>query len=130
MLRRAPTLTEEVAHQDDRRSPHRPAKGTVEEERAPAHAACAGYQRFEDAGDREETGREDGLAAVADEESFDSLQALRGELYIVPPLQDEGSSPFVAQPVTDLVADDGSKDAKYYGVPEFQVALLNQYASG
>jgi hypothetical protein len=35
----------------------------------------------------------------------------------------------VAHPVTDLVSDDGSKDAKQYGVPEVEVALLNQYAS-
>src|SRR5215213_6696286 len=38
MLRRAPTFTEEVSHQDDRRSPHRPAEDAVEEERAPVHA--------------------------------------------------------------------------------------------
>src|SRR5215210_4303767 len=130
MLRRRPTLTEEVPNQDNRRSPHRPAEDAVEEERAPLHAAYAGNQRFEDAGDREETAHEDGLAAVAHEESFGSLQALRGELHVVPPLQDEGSSPFVAHPVTDLVADDGSEDAKYYGIPEVKVALLNQYAAG
>ena len=82
------------------------------------HAAHAGYQRFEQAGDREETGREDRLAAVAREEPFDSLQALWGELYIPPPLQDERSSRFVADPVTDLVPDDSPKDAKHYGVPE------------
>src|SRR5215210_3085219 len=130
MLRRAPTLTEEVAHQDDRRSPHRPAKGTVEQERAPAHAACAGYQRFEQAGDREETGSEDGRTAMAREEPFDSLQALWGELHVPPPLQDEWSSRFVANPVTDLVADDSSKDAEDCSFPEVQVALLNQHAGG
>src|SRR5215203_3608147 len=99
----------------------------VEEERAPVHAAHAGYQRFEQAGDREETGREDRLAAVALEEPFESLQALWGELYILPPLQDEWSSRSVADPVTDLVPDDSPKDAKQYGVPEVQVTLLNQY---
>ena len=82
------------------------------------HAAHAGYQRFEQAGDREETGREDGLAAVSLEEPFQSLQTLWGELYIPPPLQDERASRFVANPVTDLVPDDSPKDAKHYGVPE------------
>src|SRR5215203_2429745 len=130
MMRRGPTLTEEVPKQDNRRSPHRPAEGAVEEKRVPPHAAYTRYQRFENAGDREETGREDGLAAVAHEESFDLLQALRGELHIASPLQDERSSPSVAHPVADLVADDGAKDAKDYGVPEAQVALLNQCASG
>src|SRR5829696_1046350 len=130
MLRRAPTFTEEVSHQNDRRSPHRPAEDAVEEERAPVHAACAGYQRFEQAGDREETGCKDRLAAVAREEPFDSLQALWGELYILPPLQDERSSRFVSDPVTDLVSDDSPKDAKYYSVPEVQVSLLHQYAGG
>jgi hypothetical protein len=66
---------------------------------------------------------------VANEESLDLLQALWGELHIAPPLQDELSSSFVAHPVTDLVSDDGSKDAKQYGAPEVEVALLNQYAS-
>src|SRR5215204_1491900 len=130
MLRRGPTLTEEVPYQDNRRGPHRTTEDAVEEERAPAHAAYARYQRCEHAGDREETGREHGLAAVAHEESFDSLQALGDELHISPPLQDEGSSPFVAHPVTDLVAGNGPKDAKHYGLPEVQTALLNQYASG
>jgi hypothetical protein len=36
----------------------------------------------------------------------------------------------VADPVTDLVADDRPEDAKHYGVPEVQVALLNQHAGG
>src|SRR5215216_63348 len=130
MLRRAPTFTEEVPYQDDRRGPHRPAEDAVEEERAPAHAAHAGYQRFEQAGDREETGREDGLATVEREESFDLLQALRGELHILPPLQDERSSPFVANPVTDLVPDDGPEDTKHYGLREVKVALLSQYTGG
>ena len=58
------------------------------------------------------------------------LQALWGELYIPSPLQDERASRFVADPVTDLVPDDGPKDAKQYGVPEVQVTLLNQYAGG
>src|SRR5829696_2826746 len=101
MLRRAPAFTEEVPDQDDRRGPHRPAEHAVEEERAKAHAARACYQRFEYAGDREETGREDGLATVAHEEPFDLLQALRSEFYIPPPLQDERSSCSVADPVTD-----------------------------
>src|SRR5215212_592122 len=130
MLRRTPTLTEEVPHQDDRRGPYRPAEDAVENERAPAHAAHAGYQRFEQAGDREETGREDGAAAVAREESFDLLQALRGELNVPPPLQNERSSRPMANPVTDLVPDDGPEDAKHYGVPEVKVALLNQHAGG
>src|SRR5215208_6290709 len=129
MLRRGPTLTEKVPRQDNRRSPHRPAERTVEEERVPAHAADSGYKRFKHAGDREETGCEDGLAAVVNEESLDLLQALWGELHIAPPLQDEGSSSFVAHPITDLVSDDGSKDGKQYGVPEVEVALLSQYAS-
>src|ERR671911_1463866 len=129
MLRRGPTLTEEVPHKDNRRSPCRPAEGAVEEECVPAHAAYARYRRCENAGDREETGREDGLAAVEQEESFDSLQALWGELHIASPLQDELSSSFVAHPITDLIADDGSKDAEQYSVPEVEVALLNQYAS-
>src|SRR5215218_9480914 len=130
MLRRAPTFTEEVPYQDDRRGPHRPAEDAVEEERTPAHAAYAGHQRFEQAGDREETGREDGLAAVAREELFDPLQALRGEPHIPSPLQDERSSRSVAHPVTDLVPDDSPQDAKHDGVPEVQVTLLNQYAGG
>src|SRR5215208_355548 len=129
MFRRGPTLTEKVPRQDNHRSPHRPAERAVEEERVPAHAADSGHKRFEHAGDREETGCEDGLAAVANEESLDLIQALWGELHIAPPLQYELSSSFVAHPVTDLVSDDGSKDAKQYGVPEVEVALLNQYAS-
>ena len=47
-----------------------------------------------------------------------------------PPLQDERASCFVADPVTDLVTDDGPEDAEQYGFPEFQVTLLNQYAGG
>src|SRR5687768_8849325 len=129
MMRRGPTLTEEVPHQDNRRNPHRPAEYAVEEERVPAHAAYARYQRFEHARHREETRREDGLAAVAHEESLDPLQALWGELHIASPLQDERASAFVAHPVTDQVTDDGSEDAKHYGAPEAQVTLLNQYTS-
>src|SRR3712207_7704925 len=102
MLRRGPTLTDEVPYQDNRCGPYCPAKDAVEEESAPAHAAYARYQRCEHAGEREETGREHGLAAVAHEESFDSLQALGGELHIAPPLQDEGSSPFVDRKSTRL----------------------------
>jgi hypothetical protein len=105
-------LTEKVPRQDNRRNPHRPAERAVEEESVPAHAAYARYQRFENAGDREETGCDDGLAAVVNEETFDSLLALWGELHIAPPLQDERSSSSVAHPIADLVADDGSKDAK------------------
>src|SRR5215203_667278 len=101
MLRRAPTLAEEVSYQDDRRGPYRPAEHAVEEESAKTHAARACYKRFKNAGDREEAGREDGLAAVAREEPFDLLQALRSELYISSPLQDERSSCSVADPVTD-----------------------------
>src|SRR5215211_2244555 len=130
MLRRAPTLTEEIPHQDDRRGPHRPAKDAVEDERAPAHAAHAGYQCFEQARDREETGHEDGPATVAREEPFDLLQALWGKLNVPPPLQDERSSCSVADQVTDLIADDGPEDAERYGLPEVEVALLNQHASG
>ncbi len=85
MLRRAPTLTEEVSSSHNCRSLHRPAEDAVEEGRAPAHAACAGYQRFEQAGESEETSREDGLAAVAREEPFDLLQTLWGEFHIPPP---------------------------------------------
>src|SRR5215212_712864 len=128
MLRRAPALAEEVPCQDDRRGPHRPAEDAVEGERAPAHAAGARHQRLEYAGDREETGREDGLPAVAREESFDPLQTLRGELHVAPPIQDERSSPSVANPVTYLVPDDGPEDAEHYGVPEVEVTLLNQHA--
>src|SRR5215216_4000544 len=128
MLRRAPTLTEDVSHQDYRRGPHRPAKDAVENERAPAHATHAGDQRFEQARDREETGHEDRPAAVAREEPFDLLQALWGELHVAPPLQDERSSRSVANPVTYLVADDSPKDAEHYGVPEVEMALLNQDA--
>src|ERR687893_1969650 len=122
MLRRAPAFTEKVAHQDDRRGPHRPAEHAVEEERAKAHAARACYKRFKNAGDREETGREDGLAAVASEEPFELLQALRSEFCIPPPLQDERSSCSVANPVTDLISDDGPKDANRKCVPEVQMA--------
>src|SRR5215208_144894 len=128
MLRLGPTLTEEVPQQDNRRGPHRPTKGAVEEERAPAHAAYACNRRPEHPEDRDETGREDGLAAVASEEAFDSPQALWGDLHIAPPLQDERSSPSAACPVADLVPDDGPKDAKHYGLPEIQVTLLNQDA--
>src|SRR5215203_1868138 len=130
MLRRAPTLTEDVSHQDYRRGPHRPAKDAVENERAPAHATHAGDQRFEQARDREETGHEDRPAAVAREEPFDLLQALWGELNVPPPLQDERSSRSVANPVTDLVPENGPENANYYGGPEAKVALLNQHAGG
>src|SRR5215210_1248387 len=130
MLRRAPALAEEVAHQDDRRGPHRSAEHAVKEERAKAHAARACYKRFENAGDREEAGREDGLAAVPREEPFDLLQALRSQLYIPPPLQDERSSCSVADPVTDLIPDDSPKDANRNGVPEVKIALLDQYTCG
>ena len=58
---------------------HRPAQDAVEGERAPAHAAYAGHQRFEQAGDREEAAREDGVTPVAFEELFDPIQALGGE---------------------------------------------------
>src|SRR3712207_410094 len=91
MLRRAPALSEEVPHQDDRRSPHRPAEDAVEEERAPVHTAYAGNQRLKYAEDREETGHEDGPAAMEREEPFEVVQPLRGELHISPPLQDERS---------------------------------------
>src|SRR5215210_5401069 len=114
MLRRAPTLAEEVPSQDDRRGPHRPAEDAVEGERAPAHAAYARHQRLEYAGDREEAGREDGLPAVAHEEPFDPLQALRGELHKPAPPQDKRPTRSVANPVTDLVPDDGPKYAEDY----------------
>jgi hypothetical protein len=65
----------EARRHPDRRSPHRPAEDAVEDERAPVHAARACHQRFEQAGESEETGSEDGLAAVAREESFHPLQA-------------------------------------------------------
>src|SRR5215213_8246543 len=128
MLRRAPALTEEVPRKDDQGGPHRPAQDAVEDKRAPVHAAHARHQRFEHARDREEAPRENGLATVAREESFDPLQALRGELHVAPPLQDERSSSLVAHPVADLVTDDRSEDAKHYRAPEAQVALLDQYA--
>src|SRR5215213_10961929 len=117
MLRRAPALTEEVPRKDDQGGPHRPAQDAVEDKRAPVHAAHARHQRFEHARDREEAPRENGLATVAREESFDPLQTLRGELHVAPPIQDERSSPSVANPVTYLVPDDGPEDAEHYGVP-------------
>src|SRR5688500_20333497 len=104
MLRRAPTLAEEVTHEDDRRGPHRPTKDAVEDERTPLHTARASHQRFEHARDREEAACEDGLAAVAGEESFDPLQALRRELHVSPPLQFDLSSRLVAYTVSDMVA--------------------------
>jgi hypothetical protein len=67
---------------------------------------------------------------VAYEEAFDSPQALWGDLHVASPLQDERSSPSPACPVTDLVPDDGPKDAKHHGVSEVQVTLLNQDAGG
>src|SRR5829696_3161394 len=119
MPRLGPALTEEVPQQDNRRGPHRPAEGTVEEERAPAHAAYACNRRSEHPEDRDETGCEDGLAAVAYEEPLDSPQALGGDLRVASPLQDERPPSSPACQVTDLVADDGPKDAKRYGLPEF-----------
>src|SRR5215210_8413199 len=130
MLRRVPGLPEEVPGKDHRRGPRRPAQDAVEDERAPAHAARARHQRFENARDREEAAREDGLAAVAREEPFDPLQALRRELHVAPPLQDERSSRLVAHPVADLVADDGPEDAEDYGAPEAEVTLLDQHPGG
>jgi hypothetical protein len=130
MLRLGPTLTEEVPQQDNRRGPHRPAESAVEEERAPAHAAYACTRRSKHAEDRDETGREDGLSTVAYEEPFDLRQALRGDLDVAPPLQVELWSSSAARPVTDLVADDSPKDAKHYGLSEFQLTLLNQDAGG
>src|SRR5215213_1024455 len=130
MLRRVPALTEEVPRKDHRRCPHRPTQDAVEDERAPVHAARARHQRFENARDREEAASEDGLAAVAREEPFDPLQALRRELHVAPPLQDERSSRLVAHPVADLVADDGPEDPEDYGTPEAEVALLDKHAGG
>src|SRR5215204_1689669 len=130
MLRRAPALSEEVPHQDDRRSPHRPAENAVEDEGAPAHTTYASNQRLQYAEDREETGHEDGPAAMEREEPFDLLQSPRGELYIPSPLQDERSSRSVANQITYLISDDSPKDANHDGVPEVKVALLNEYASG
>src|SRR5829696_2951705 len=123
-------FTEVVPHHDDRRGPHHSAEDAVEEEPTKGNAAHPGNQSSEQAGDREETGREDGFTTVAPKEPFDSFQALWGELHIPPPLQDERPSPFVARPVTDLTPDDGPDDAEHYGLPKAQVALLNQHAGG
>src|SRR5829696_10084848 len=130
MPRLGPTLTEKVPQQDNRSGPHHSAESAVEEERAPAHTAYACNRPSEHAEDRDEAGREDGHSAVAYEEPFDSPQALWCDLYIAPPLQDERSSPSTTCPVTDLAADDGPKEAKHYGLSEFQVALLSQNAGG
>src|SRR5215210_8531141 len=130
MLRRIPGLTEEVPRKDHRSGPHRPAQDAVEDERAPVHAARARHQRFENARDREEAARDDGLAAVAREEPFDPLQALWRELHVAPPLQDKRSSRLVAYPVADLIADDGTEDTEGYGALEAEVALLDQHARG
>src|SRR5215208_610127 len=130
MLRRIPTLAEEIPRHNDRRGPHRPAEDAVQDERAPVHTARASHQRFEHARDREEAAGEDGLAAVAREETFHPLQALRGELHVAPPLQDERPSRLVAHPVADLVADDGPEDAEDYGAPEAEVTLLDQHPRG
>src|SRR5215211_6960738 len=128
MLRRVPTLAEEIPSQNDRRGPHRPAEDAVQGERAPAHTARTSHQRFEHARDREEAAGEDGLAAVAREETFHPLQALRGELHVASPLQDERPSRLVSHPVADLVPDDGPEDAEDYGAPEAEVPLLDQHS--
>ena len=129
MLRRAPALSEEVPHQDDRRSPHRSAEDAVEEERAPVHTAYASNQRLKYAENREETGHEDGPAAMEREEPFEVVQPLRGELHISPPLQNERSSRSVTYQITDLISDNSPNDANHDGVPDVKVALLNEYAS-
>src|SRR5215210_670362 len=128
MLRRIPTLAEEVPQKDDHRGPHRPAEDAVEDERAPVHATRACHQRFEHARHREKAASEDSPTTVAEEESFHPLQALWRELHVAPPPQDERSSRLVAHPVADLVAYDGPEDAEDYGAPEAEVALLDQHA--
>jgi hypothetical protein len=61
---------------------------------------------------------------------FDPVKAVGGELHLPPPLQDELSPRPVADPVADLVDDDGSYDAERYGAPEADLTLLDQHAGG
>src|SRR5215212_9200162 len=121
---------EEVAQKDHRRRPHGSTQGVVDQEGPPAHPAYACDQGSEDAQAGEEACKEYGLAPVPGEERLGAGQPLGGDEEVAAPTQHERSAPLASDPVADLVAKDGPKDAKRYRIPQVEVPPLDQDARG
>jgi hypothetical protein len=67
---------------------------------------------------------------VPGEERFGASQPLGGDEDVAAPPQHEGTPPFAADPVADLVAHNGPKDAERYSIVQVEVPPLDQDASG
>ena len=81
------------------------------------HPAYAGHHRPEDPKPRHKPSQEDSLASMTGKEPLRSGKALRGYKDVSPPAQNKRTSPFTAYPIAYLIADHGSEDAEYDGVP-------------
>jgi hypothetical protein len=67
---------------------------------------------------------------VANEKRFGACETLGRDKDVASVAEYEGSAPFAADPVADLVPYNGAEYAEEDGAPEAQVSPLNQDARG
>src|SRR5262245_21511166 len=88
--------------------PERGADSVADEKAPPAHSQRSGYNPVELPQDVEETREHHCQSAVARKQPFDPPEALLGEADLAAEPGDRGAAEGTADPVTDIVADDGA----------------------